>query len=236
MQVEASSLLEARRLYYRFENQITIDVIQASIRPGQHIALCGPSGCGKSTALGMLSLSLRPEKMQKFFFNGQDILPLLLKKNHNRLSRLRAEKIGFVPQTASLLPFLTIQENIAFNQKMAGVKDKTYVKALLLELGLERISHRFPHQVSVGQRQRTAVARALSAFPSLILADEPTASIHPTQADQVLDLMKTHTQHYNTAIIMATHDPDRAKAKGFEVTQCILDYTTQTTLIHLGHN
>lgn len=194
------------------------------IMPGDRVAVVGPSGSGKSTFLALLALALRPAEAADFFLQDSDIAILWAKENDPALARLRARAIGFVPQTGLLLPFLTLRRNIALTQLIAGRDDPARVEALADRLGLSGLLDRMPDEVSVGQRQRAAVARALAHDPAILLADEPTASVHPTQADEIIGLL-TEAAGAGTAVVVATHDIARAEAAGLEIVPCVPDAT-----------
>lgn len=128
-----------------------------------------------------------------------------------------------MPQTAALLPFLPLRRNIALPQELTGRHDAPWLAQLAGELGIAHVLDRRPAEVSVGQRQRAAIARALSHRPSLILADEPTASVHPSQADRIMALLAGLARGTGAALVVATHDPQRAEAAGFTTAPCEAD-------------
>ena len=189
--------------------------------PGACVAVTGPSGCGKSTLLGLLSLALRPDEGSgTLFLCGTDALSLWRRGKDAALTALRSATLGFVPQTAALLPFLTLRQNIALPQAAANRRDPAWAEEVAHGLGLRAVLSRRPAQVSVGQRQRAAIARALSHRPALLLADEPTASVHPGQADEILHLLRGLARDAGTALVVTTHDPARADAAGFAIAPC----------------
>jgi putative ABC transport system ATP-binding protein len=149
--------------------------------------------------------------------------------HQDQLTALRSNWIGFVPQTAGLLPFLTLGENIALPQRILRRPDPSYLKVLTELLGIGKLLRRRPAEVSVGERQRAAVARALAHRPRILLADEPTASVHPAQADEVLELMCNVTSKLGAALVITTHDLDRAVAAGFAIAPCQPDEMSATT-------
>jgi putative ABC transport system ATP-binding protein len=193
------------------------------------VAVVGPSGCGKSTLLGLLSLALRPDHAVRLTVDGVDAADLWRRRQFDRLTAVRSRCIGFVPQTAGLLPFLTLGENIALPQRILGHPNPAFVRALADALGIGALLRRYPVEVSVGERQRAAVARALSHRPPVLLADEPTASVHPAQADEILGLLVDVTSELGAALVITTHDRDRAIAAGFAIAPCRPDATTATT-------
>ncbi len=150
---------------------------------------------------------------------GTDALSLWRTCQLDALAALRSQHLGFVPQTGSLLPFLTLRANIALPLRLQGRTDPVRVAQLAERLGIAAVLDRMPSSVSVGQRQRAAVARALVHRPGLVLADEPTASVHPTQADEILHLL-TEAAEDGTALVISTHDAARAQAAGFAIAPC----------------
>jgi putative ABC transport system ATP-binding protein len=168
----------------------------------------------------MLALAAPPDVAAVFRFAGQDIAAHWRAGRRDALADLRARRIGVVPQTGGLLPYLTVGGNIALPQRIAGRPDAARARALADELGIGPHWAKRPAELSVGQRQRVAIARALSHRPALVLADEPTASVHPELADAVLALLKRECAAAGAALIVATHDPDRARRAGYPVLAC----------------
>jgi putative ABC transport system ATP-binding protein len=116
-----------------------------------------------------------------------------------------------------LLPFLSVRRNIALSQDLLGRPDVAHIEALAARLEIAALLDRMPASLSVGQRQRVAIARALAHRPEILLADEPTASVHPALADTVMALLLEQAREQDTALILATHDPDRAARHGFSL-------------------
>ena len=197
-----------------------LEVPAFDLAPGEALALAGPSGSGKSTLLMMLALAAPPDAAARFTFAGQDIARHWATGRRDALADLRARRIGVVPQTGGLLAFLTVEGNIALTQRIAGRVDPRRVQALAEELGIRAQLPKRPAALSVGQRQRVAIARALAHRPALVLADEPTASVHPALADAVLTLLRDECAAAGAALLVATHDPDRAARLGYPVLAC----------------
>ncbi|MBR0652215.1 ATP-binding cassette domain-containing protein [Roseomonas terrae] len=196
-----------------------LEVPEFDLLAGEALALAGPSGSGKSTLLMMLALASPPDDGE-YVFAGSDVAGLWRKGRRDALAALRARKIGVVPQTGGLLPYLTVAGNIALTQRIAGCADPARVLGLAEELGISAQLRKRPAALSVGQRQRVAIARALAHRPALVLADEPTASVHPELADAVLALLKRECAAAGAALLVATHDPDRAARAGYPVLAC----------------
>lgn len=167
----------------------------------EHVALIGPSGCGKSTLLHLVSGVLRPD-------SGTIILDknVLTDLTEEQLDAFRARHIGYVFQTFHLLEGLTALENVEVAITFAGGHDYKKAESILVEMGLQDRLHFFPHQLSVGQRQRVAVARAVVNRPPLLLADEPTANLDAEKAAEVLTLLRETCRQNGAALIVVTHD------------------------------
>jgi putative ABC transport system ATP-binding protein len=187
-------------------------VEELDIAPGEVLAVTGPSGSGKSTLLDMLALALRPDAASKFTFGpppaGHDVMALWQRRDHDGLARLRARYCGYVLQTGGLLPFLTVFDNIALAQRLAGRLDRAVVDDLAMRLGIADQLRKKPAQLSVGQRQRVAIARALAHRPAVVLADEPTASVHPALGAEIAALLVAETRRTGAALVVATHDEE----------------------------
>ena len=186
---------------------------------GARIALTGPSGCGKSTLLDILGLSLGPDSAAEFKFApaGGDfaIWPLWQKRDFDGLAALRLGFIGYVLQTGELLPFLTAGENMLLAARLAGREDAERVaRNLAARLGVGQLWQAMPATLSVGERQRCAIVRALAAKPAVILADEPTAALDPLHADRVMEVFLDCVEESGSALILATHNAEWALAGG----------------------
>jgi len=214
------SLRGVSRAYRGDAAPFALDVPAFDLEEGEALALAGPSGSGKSTLLMMLALAAPPDAADRFTFASQDIARHWRAGRRDALADLRARRIGVVPQTGGLLSYLTVEGNIALTQRIAGRPDAKRVRALAEELGIAAQLSRRPAALSVGQRQRVAIARALAHRPALVLADEPTASVHPELADAVLALLRRECAAAGAALLVATHDPDRAARAGFPVLEC----------------
>ena len=193
-----------------------------TISRGEALALVGPSGSGKSTLLDLLALARQPASIGLFSLNSRtgkriDLGAVWRAGDDNRLTAIRAAHFGYVLQQGGLLPFLSVRRNIALSQAVLGLPDPTYVTALAAQLEITQLLERMPASLSVGQRQRVAIARALAHRPEVLLADEPTASVHPALADTILALLIQQAREHDTALILATHDPDRAARHGFNI-------------------
>jgi predicted ABC-type transport system involved in lysophospholipase L1 biosynthesis ATPase subunit len=179
--------------------------VRLSLRRGEVIAIVGRSGSGKSTLLALLGL-LTPPDGGVLRIAGQDMAGL----SDSAKSHLRNARLGFVFQNYSLLPHLTAAQNVALpfvqGNRMPARQVRTRVADCLHAVGLRDRADARPRQLSGGEQQRVAVARALAREPSVILADEPTGSLDESTAVQVLDLMIGEVRRRETALALVTHD------------------------------
>jgi putative ABC transport system ATP-binding protein len=181
-----------------------VDQVSLCLNAGEFIALVGPSGSGKTTMLAMLAALLTPTEGKIMIDNTE-----LGAMSEKQRTRFRREKIGFTFQTNNLLPYLTAQENV---ELMLRLNNKTRLngdnqaRELLTRLGLGDRLNSFPSQLSGGQQQRVAIARALVHDPSVVLADEPTASLDTERAYQVVEILADLIHEGGRTGIMVTHD------------------------------
>ena len=191
---------------YKIDNGVihAVDGVSLSVKAGEFVALVGPSGSGKTTMLAMLAALLKPTS-GGIFIDGHD----LTKMDEGERAQFRREKIGFTFQANNLVPYLTAQENVELMLRLNGKfdkKGKERSKELLARLGLGERLKNLPSQLSGGQQQRVAIARALIHNPSVVLADEPTASLDTERAFQVVETFADLIHEQNRAGIMVTHD------------------------------
>lgn len=189
-------------------------------------ALVGPSGSGKTTALEMLSLALTPERAEKFTLQGPTgEISLMPGAAHSKApARLRARYFGYVLQSMLLLPFLTVRENIAVSQQLAGREDAGYVTVLMRALELTRLADAYPTTLSVGQQQRACVARALAHRPAFVMADEPTSALDPATAELCVAILITACKANDSSLLIVTHDVKLADR--FSLLRCHLRTST----------
>jgi ABC-type lipoprotein export system ATPase subunit len=190
--------------------RVILDQLDLSVNKGDRIAIVGPSGSGKTTLLNMIGTLDRPDS-GKMLFEGQDLSNL----SDQELAVFRNEKIGFVFQMHNLLPQLTLLENILLptltNKKLQGKETLERAKHLISRMGLSNVAHQKPSQLSGGECQRTAVARALINRPKLILADEPTGALDHQSAFNLTDLLVELNKEEGLMLIVVTHSMDIAK-------------------------
>jgi len=181
-----------------------LKAIDLEVEKGEFICIAGPSGSGKTTLLNLIGCLDKPSS-GKIFLDGDDVERL----SDNRLSRLRAKRIGFIFQTFNLIPVLSAFENTEYPLLLKGVpraSRKNKVLSMLEEVELSDFVRHRPDQLSGGQRQRVAIARALVADPEMILADEPTANLDSETGKAIVDLMRKINQEMKTTFIFSTHD------------------------------
>jgi putative ABC transport system ATP-binding protein len=177
-----------------------------TIAPGRFVAIVGPSGSGKSTLLGLLA-GLDAPSSGEIVIDGVDITRL----SEDALARLRGEKIGFVFQFFHLVPSLTAVENIAVPMEIAGRRDAmARARQLIAEVGLADRAHHYPSQLSGGEQQRIAIARALANDPPIVLADEPTGNLDSGTGRIVLDLLLNVRRTRGATLVLVTHDAELA--------------------------
>ena len=188
------------------ETVAVLDIDSFSVEPGEQCALEGQSGSGKSTLLNVVSGIMRPDT-GSVFIDGRDIARV----DEASRDRVRADCLGLVCQQFNLLPGFPASENVLVAMSFgSGRPDRARAMRLLEAVGLgHRLDHK-PAELSVGQQQRVAVARALANRPRAVLADEPTASIDPAHQQQVIDLLRTTCTEQGVALLVVTHAADVA--------------------------
>ena len=202
------------------EHGFELTVPELTIRQGEKVALVGFSGCGKSTLLDLLAMILQPDSAAEFTFFGTedkrlDVAHTWKRKNLDGLARARMRYIGYVLQTGGLLPFLSVYDNIALSRYGLGLEEKEAVQSAAAKLGIERHLEKYPAQLSVGERQRVSIARAMAHEPSVVIADEPTASLDPINAEEIMGLFTRLTEEKGVTLVVATHEWNRVEELGF---------------------
>lgn len=204
--------------------EFVLTVPQLSLSKGGACALVGRSGSGKSTVLDLVGLVRRPDAVSRFALAipGEGVLDIasrVLGAADDQLSRFRSLAVGYVLQTGGLLPFLSVQDNITLSiaaQRRVRPEDRREARWLAAQLGLADMMGAKPATLSVGERQRVAVARAIIHKPSIILADEPTAALDPTAANAVMEVLLDLVRSAGSALVIATHDHDLVDRFGVE--------------------
>jgi len=197
------------KIYQQGEIDVTaLNNISLDIRLGEFLALMGPSGSGKSTLLHIIAGIDRPTNGQ-CFVQGIDVTRL----NESELADWRNQNVGFVFQTFNLIPVLTAFENVELPlllTRLAGRERRKRVLTALELVGLADRARHLPKQLSGGQEQRAAIARALVTDPSLVVADEPTGNLDSQSAQEVLTILQALSRSAGKTVIMVTHDPKAA--------------------------
>lgn len=179
-----------------------LDDVTLSIPPKQMVAVMGPSGSGKSTLLGLIAGLDRPTE-GTIVLDGIDITTL----SESRMAKFRRMKIGYIFQSFHLIPTLTALENVLVPLELAGdAAAKDLAAELLHAVGLQDRMHHYPVQLSGGEQQRVAVARAFACRPPILLADEPTGNLDSQTGRHVMDLLLSLHRDYGTTLVLVTHD------------------------------
>lgn len=177
--------------------------VSLEIPARQFAAIAGPSGSGKSTLLGLIAGLDRPTT-GRIVVNDVDLTGL----DEDDLARFRRDAIGYVFQSFHLIPTLTALENVAVPLELGGdARALERARALLDEVGLGERGHHYPVQLSGGEQQRVAVARAVAGRPTLLLADEPTGNLDSATGKQIIDLLVALNRNLGSTLVLVTHDP-----------------------------
>ena len=193
---------DASRYYHRGGEVVrALDGVTLDVAAGESVALVGASGSGKSTLLNLVSAVDRPTG-GRVEVCGVD----LAAATETQMLDLRRHRIGLVFQAFHLVPHLTVAENVALPLALDGRRDDVRVTALLGRVGLEHRRRHYPSELSGGEQQRTALARALVHRPRVLVADEPTGNLDSRTGDAVLELIEELKREENAALILATHD------------------------------
>ena len=172
-----------------------------SAAAGEFIGIIGPSGAGKSTFL-TLAGGLQTPTAGEVLINGQ----AFSEEKEKKRAKIRFKEIGFILQESNLIPFLTVKKQLKLVDKINRSNQKDKANTLFDQLGVTKLENKYPQDLSGGERQRIAIARALYNDPSIILADEPTASLDSEKAFEVVKILAKEAKDKNKAIMMVTHD------------------------------
>jgi len=208
--VKTETLLTASQLNKTVQvGEQTLSIIKdvdIYVNAGEFVVIMGKSGSGKSTLLGLLAALDYPDS-GTVSLAGQ----MLSSLDEDALAVIRQQDMGFVFQSFHLLPTLTVAENIAFPLDIARRPNPARVDELIDAVDLGHRRHSLPNQLSGGEQQRTAVARALVSHPKIVFADEPTGNLDEQNADQVMQLLLDLRQKVGSALVVVTHDPALAE-------------------------
>ena len=195
-------MVKINGLTYNYSSEIQLKFPDFSLSKGEQALILGQSGCGKTTLLHLLSGLLKPNSGDVNIEN-EDIS----KMSGAVLDNFRGANIGIVFQTAHFIEALTVKENLTLTQTLAGKsKDIDKIKKLLADLGVESKLNAKLNALSVGEKQRVSIARALVNSPALILADEPTSALDDKNCDAVLKLVREQAKKHNSTLLIVTHD------------------------------
>lgn len=184
-----------------------LDDVSLEIPDGQFVAITGASGSGKSTLLGLIA-GLDAPTTGAILIDGDDIT----KMSEDGLATLRSEKLGFIFQSFHLIPSLTAFENVLIPMEIRGQKDsKDRAGELLAEVGLTNRGHHYPTELSGGEQQRIAIARAFANSPKILLADEPTGNLDSRNGAHIFELMSNLHGQNNLSLVLVTHDQNLAE-------------------------
>ena len=201
-------MIQVENIYKSFGDLQVLKGVNLSVKKGEIVAIVGKSGAGKTTLLQIIGTLDRPTK-GKVLIDGKDVFAL----NDKQLAAFRNQHIGFIFQFHQLLPEFTALENVCIPAMIAREKESTYqprAEKLLSDLGLsDRMNHK-PNQLSGGEKQRVAAARALMMSPDIILADEPTGSLDEKNKKELADLLLQLRKEYGQTILLVTHDKELA--------------------------
>lgn len=192
--------------YYGNKGNIlkAIDDVSFEVQKGEFVGVMGPSGSGKTTLLNVIA-TIDEVSSGHIYLNGKDLTEI----NKKEIGRFRRENLGFIFQDFNLIDTLTIHENIALALTINKTNKNEIdgkVNSVAKELGIEEILTKYPYEVSGGQKQRTACARALITNPKLILADEPTGALDSRSAQMLTEMISSLNKDFKATILMVTHD------------------------------
>jgi putative ABC transport system ATP-binding protein len=203
-----NKILEVKNLKKSYgtknNTQVVLNNIDFEINKGEFVGVMGPSGAGKSTLLNIVS-TIDTASSGEIKIEGKNITNL----DNKQISKFRRESLGFIFQDFNLLDTLSVKDNIALPLALARVdadKINQTVKSIATTLGIESLLNKYPYEISGGQKQRTACARAIITNPSLILADEPTGALDSKSSEDLLNAMNNLNQEKDATIMMVTHD------------------------------
>ena len=200
---------EGLKKYYRLgENTVkALDGVDFSVKEREFVAIIGKSGSGKSTLLHMIG-GLDVPTAGEVYVDGKRLSDM----NREQLAIFRRRKVGFVFQNYNLVPDLNVYDNVVLPVELDGKRsDRRFVREIMELLQLEEKADAFPGMLSGGQQQRAAIARAVAAKPSIILADEPTGNLDTASGHDVMGLLKVAAKQFQQTVILITHDNDIAQ-------------------------
>ncbi|MBX4263889.1 ABC transporter ATP-binding protein [Clostridium estertheticum] len=205
--MEILQIKKLTKVYNAFKDAkevIALNEISFNVEKGEFIGIMGPSGSGKTTLLNILS-GIDKATSGEVHINGQDII----KMKKDELALFRRRKVGFIFQDFNLLDSLNVKENISFPliiDKVNPIEIDRKAKDIMKYLGIEELQNKYPYNISGGEKQRTAAARALICEPSVIFADEPTGNLDSKSSKSIMTTFKNMNEEKSATVIMVTHD------------------------------
>lgn len=189
------------------EDLTILDNVSFEIPDGQFVAVTGASGSGKSTLLGLIA-GLDAPSSGTITVDGAEVTEM----SEDDLAELRSEKIGFIFQSFHLIPSLTAFENVLIPMEIIGLKDaRSRAEKLLAQVDLSNRGHHYPTELSGGEQQRIAIARAFANQPKILLADEPTGNLDSKNGQHIFNLMTELHRQNNVTLVLVTHDQNLAE-------------------------
>jgi putative ABC transport system ATP-binding protein len=186
------------------EDLTILDAVSIEIPDGEFVAVTGASGSGKSTLLGLIAGLDAPTSGEILIDNAS-----VTEMSEDALATLRSEKIGFIFQSFHLIPSLTAFENVLIPMEILGLRDaKNRASQLLEDVELTNRGHHYPTELSGGEQQRIAIARAFANQPKILLADEPTGNLDSKNGEHIFELMTNLHSRNNVTLVLVTHDPN----------------------------
>lgn len=216
--------------------QFRLSIPRLDIARGAKLAFIGESGSGKSTLLELLAMILQPNASAGFLFRpvagapAHDIEALWQAGDADRLSELRSRHIGYVLQYGGLLPYLSVRENIELPRRLLDLPVDGVAERLASKLNIVQQLERLPAALSVGQRQRAAIGRALAHEPPIVIADEPTAAVDPVNAERIVGMLAELADELGVTLILATHAHGLVEKIGFASIAHRVDAADQHTM------
>lgn len=197
-----------KRYYIRGSETVkALDGVDIEIKKGETVAVVGPSGAGKTTLVNILSCLDQPTEGE-VFVNDKKVKDM----SEDQLAEIRRNNMGFIFQRFYLIPTLTVRENIEMPLIFAGKpSDKKFTDEILQIVGLSDRANHLPRELSGGQMQRVAVARALIGRPSIVMADEPTGNLDSKNSDEIISLLESLSKEKEITVIFSTHDMNIAE-------------------------
>lgn len=215
-------------------SEFRLTVPDLDIPAGAKLAFIGESGSGKSTLLELLAMILRPSAADRFDFkadtDSHDIMAAWNSSDVDGLSNLRSRHIGYVLQYGGLLPYLSVRENINLSRRLLQQEIGDTANRWAERLNIAGQLEKLPAELSVGQRQRVAIARALAHEPSVLIADEPTASVDPLNAERIMRLMVGLVDDLGVTLVVASHAHRLMRSAGLDMVDHHVDAIDANTM------